>query len=123
MPLSPKYGFSGLLTRTSCPATSRTTASLLLAMPLRSPGTAHDDRVDHVGSVPAARPAGQHLHPQGLSSSCSSRATGQAPSVVLASTVWVTSAARSWTVRNDTPASAPIRTTASLVGCSQKPSP
>src|SRR3954452_13781455 len=32
MPLSAKYGFSGLETRTSCPSMSRTTASLLLAM-------------------------------------------------------------------------------------------
>src|SRR3954471_20137849 len=32
MPLSPKYGFSGLETRTSWPSMSRTTASLLLAM-------------------------------------------------------------------------------------------
>src|ERR1700709_672482 len=32
IPRSPKYGFSGLETRTSCPAMSRTTASLLLAM-------------------------------------------------------------------------------------------
>src|SRR4051812_16795762 len=32
MPRSPKYGFSGLETRTSCPSISRTTASLLLAM-------------------------------------------------------------------------------------------
>src|SRR3954451_4473855 len=32
IPRSPKYGFSGLETRTSCPSISRTTASLLLAM-------------------------------------------------------------------------------------------
>src|SRR3712207_1172792 len=32
MPRSGKYGFSGLETRTSCPATSRTTASLLLGI-------------------------------------------------------------------------------------------
>src|SRR3954464_14226808 len=32
MPRSPKYGFSGLETRTSWPSMSRTTASLLLAM-------------------------------------------------------------------------------------------
>src|SRR3954454_2132273 len=32
IPRSPKYGFSGLETRTSCPSMSRTTASLLLAM-------------------------------------------------------------------------------------------
>src|SRR4051794_4342849 len=32
MPRSPKYGFSGLETRTSCPSMSRRTASLLLAM-------------------------------------------------------------------------------------------
>src|SRR3954470_7051906 len=32
MPLSAKYGFSGLETRTSCPSMSRMTASLLLAM-------------------------------------------------------------------------------------------
>ena len=32
MPRSGKYGFSGFETRTSCPSTSRTTASLLLAI-------------------------------------------------------------------------------------------
>src|SRR3954465_12596848 len=32
IPRSPKYGFSGLETRTSWPSMSRTTASLLLAM-------------------------------------------------------------------------------------------
>src|SRR4051812_5560284 len=37
IPRSAKYGFSGLETRTSWPSTSRTTASLLLAIqPLRS---------------------------------------------------------------------------------------
>src|SRR3954471_17750364 len=37
IPRSAKYGFSGLETRTSWPSTSRTTASLLLAMAFSSP--------------------------------------------------------------------------------------
>ena len=49
--------------------------------------------------------------------------SGQAPAVALDSTVWVTPVASEWTVRNDTPASAPSRITASPVGCSQNPSP
>jgi hypothetical protein len=49
--------------------------------------------------------------------------TGHAPAVVLDSTVWVTPVVAAWTVRNDTPASAPSRITASPVGCSQNPNP
>src|SRR5918997_4692009 len=53
MPRSAKYGFSGLEIRTSRPSTSRTTASLLLAMALRPRGI-RERRV--------SRGAGQVVH-------------------------------------------------------------